>query len=189
MKPTQEELKWIWRYSYSRTSLLEAHEWIDVLGQIDPKSPQIGALTCAIVIAYARPFTQSQISQTERVVPLSGVSPPSHLSATHETVLELRNKVMGHKDATPAKGDTATPNKILIKRDETGFDLSTIVFEGIALNKRGELKSLCSHFVAHCEARTRTLIEPYRSEIMQQPLGVYELLVTESHNDWIRPLK
>ena len=189
MRPSHQELKDLWLYSYSRGSLLEADQWLNVMDQTDLESPQTSALVCATVVAYARPFTISQVTGKERVVPLKGVSPPSHLSASHEMVLKLRDKVIGHKDATVAKGDTATPNIILVNRDATGFDIHTIIVRGMAPNIRKELKSLCSHFVAYCEAQIRPLFTRYGQEIMRHPIGVYELLVTEGPDDWIQPHK
>jgi hypothetical protein len=186
MRPSHDELKSLWIYSYSRASLLEAQQWLDSMDHTDPKSPQFRALVCASVVAYARPFMISQVTQKERVVPLKGVLPPSPLNATHAMVLKLRDKVMGHKDATPAKGDSTTPNIMLIRRDATGFDLHTIIIEGMELETRTEVKALCSHFVAHCEAQVHPIIARYGSEIMRHPVGTYELLVTEPPHDWIR---
>jgi len=103
--------------------------------------------------------------------------------------LKLRDKVMGHKDATPAKGDSTTPNVMIIRRDPTGFDLHTVIIEGMEAATRREMKGLCAHFVAHCESQVRPIIAQYGPEIMRRPIGAYELLVTEPPDDWIRPLR
>jgi|SRR5581483_1202525 len=187
MRPSHEELKQLWLYSYSRASLLEAQQWLYAMEHTDEKSPQFRALICASVIAYARPFTTSQVTAKERVVPLQGVLAPPALEAAHATVLKLRNKLMGHKDATPAKGDPATPNVMLIRRNAKGFDLHTIIVEGMLPETRKEVISLCDHFVAHCVSHVQPIIDHYGPEIMRHPIGLYELLVTEPPNDWLKP--
>ena len=166
--------------------MLEADQWLDAMDQTAPDSLQARALIYAAVVAYARPFTISQVTPKERVVPLKDIPPPLHLAATHTMILDLRNKVIGHKDATPAVGNVATPNIILIKLDATGLNLRTVNIKGMTPGIRKEWKSLCSHFVAHCVAQIHPLFMRYYSEIRRQPDGVYELLVTEPPDDWIR---
>ena len=189
MRPSYEELKRLWLYSYSRASLIEADQWLDAMPQTDPKTPQFRALICAVVVAYARPFTASQVTPTERVVPLKGVVPPPQLSAAHEMILKLRDKVMGHKDATPAKGDSTTPNVMIIDRDAKGFDLHTIIIEGMEPETQREVKSLCSHFIAYCHAQVDPIVKHYGPEIMLRPIGRYQLLVSQPPNDWIRAIR
>jgi hypothetical protein len=186
MRPSHEDLKRIWLYSYSRASLLEAKEWLDAMDHPDLKSLQMRAFVCATTVAYARPFTPSQITAKERVVPLKGVQPPKQLRATHENVLKFRDKVMGHKDAIAAKGDLKSPNSICIRRDADGFNLHTIIFEGMELETRKEVKSLCDYFVLHCDALIQPILTRCGPEIMRHPIGEYELLVTEPPNDWIK---
>lgn len=119
-------------------------------------------------------------------MPLKGIPPPPDLGATHAMILKLRDKVMGHKDATPANGDAASPNIMLIRRDATGFNLHTIIIEGMTAETQKEMTGLCSHFVAHCESQVGPIIARYGPEVMSRPIGEYELLVAEPPNDWIR---
>jgi hypothetical protein len=186
MRPNVEELKSIWLHSYSRTSLLEAKRCLSAIDTAKPGSAEHGALVCATVVAYARPFTKWQITLKERVVPLEGIPPPVRLEAAHKIVLKLRDKVVGHKDAVLSKDDGVSPNIVVFRRDTTGFDLHTIIIDDMHGQARKEVKELCSHFVAHCEEKLKSLIGPYLPEIMRFPPGLYELLVAESPNDWIR---
>lgn len=186
MRPTHDELKSIWLHSYSRSSLLEAQQWIDTMARINPKAPEMRALVCATVISYARPFTISQVTAKERVVPLAGVAPPQELAAAHEMVLKLRNKVMGHKDAIPAKGDAVSPNIVLLRRDATGFDLHTVIIEGMTDKNQDEVRKLCQHFTAYCESKIRPIIDHYGDEVMKYPPGMYELVVCDAPDPWVR---
>jgi hypothetical protein len=145
MTPTAEELASLWLYTYSRASLLEAESWIDVLSASAADStPVARALSCSIVVSYARPFTKSQVTKDKRVIPLGDVEPPHELASTHCIMLKLRDKVIGHKDAIPAAGDSVTPNIVLLKRDSCGFDIHTVIVTGVDLDLLTELKSLCT---------------------------------------------
>jgi len=144
------------------------------------------ALVYAAVVAYCRPFTKSQVTPTERVIPLDDVSPPGHLAAAHGNMLNLRDKVIVHKDAVPTKG-YSTPNMILLDRVGSGFQLYTTRLGEMGTEQRKAVKELCSYFFQHCEAKLRPLTRKYHPELMRYPEGAYELLITESPNEWIRP--
>ena len=186
MRPTFEVLKAIWLLCYSRSAFHEATQWVDEMETVQDPS-HIQALVYATVVAYARPFTQSQVTPDQRVVPLAGVLPPSHLATTHNDILNLRNKVIGHKDALPAKGHPDTPNMILLHRVGSSFELYTTRVLDMEPEQRKAVKELCSHFITHCEAKLRPLTRRYYAEVMRHQPGVYELLVSEPPNDWIRP--
>src|SRR4051812_2250931 len=115
MRPTVEDLQAIWLFTYSRDSLLEAANFLAELDKVAPESLQYRALIDAAVVAYARPFTVCLLPpERKRVVPLEDVLPPQHLAQFHEHALIVRDTVIGHKDATPAKGYTATPNSVVV---------------------------------------------------------------------------
>jgi hypothetical protein len=185
MRPSHLEIKTLWLCSYARTSLLEARDWLTLMEHTDGNTIQMAALTCATVVAYARPFTKSQITAKERVIPLREVKPPPRLFDTHGIILKLRDKVMGHKDATAAAGDSSTPNRILIQKNAKGFSVSTVVVEDLPADVRSEAKLLCSHFIAHCEAAIDSILTAHRAEIMNRPDGLYEILVIDGPQEWI----
>ncbi len=173
MRPTSAELTDVWLHVYSRTSLLEADRAIDALRVLPPNSATLAqALMCSIVVAYARPFTKSQITKDTRVIPLNGIDPPSMLASTHCMLLKLRDKVFG--------------NIVLIKRVPSDFHFHSAIVADIAPSLLTEIKELCSFFVAHCISRLAPFIARYRADIMQRPEGFYELVVCEPPADWLR---
>ena len=104
----------------------------------------------------------------------------------HDDLLNLRNKVIGHKDALAARGHPNSPNMILLHRVESSFDLYTTGVRDVEPEFRQAVKELCAHFIAHCEAKLRPLTQRYYAELMRLPPGTYELLVSEPPNEWIR---
>src|SRR5438132_14305279 len=101
-------------------------------------------------------------------------------------MLKLRDKVVGHKDAIVAAGDSVTPNIVLVKRNSCGFDIHTVIVTGIDLGLLTELKSLCTFFITHCEAQLKPFITQYGPEIMKEPQGVYEIVISGGADRWIR---
>jgi hypothetical protein len=189
MRFSTDELKRLWLHAYSRSSLNEAVEWIDALPHLPPDLPLGRALVCAAVVAYARPFSRCRVSPTEEVAPLQGIAPPMHLIERHRDALNLRNKVIGHKDATPAKGHSTTPNMVLLNIAATQFDLHTTMIGGMDEPTRLALKELCLFFIQHCENIMRPLTNALFPEIMKKSPGVYELIISEPPEDWIRPFQ
>ena len=185
MRPTFEDLKAIWLLCYSRSAFNEASGWLQEMETVqDPGHYE--ALVYAAAVAYSRPFTKSQVTPDKRVIPLDGVSPPSHLVIAHENLLDLRDKVIGHKDAVPTKGYSGTPNMILLDRIGSRFELNTTRLGEMAAEQRKAAEELCSYFVRHCEAKLRPLTQKYYPELIRYPEGVYELLISEPPNEWIR---
>jgi hypothetical protein len=191
MRPTVEDLQDIWVFTYSRASLLDAANFLAELDKVAPESLQYRALVGAAVVAYVRPFRFCLLPpERKRVVPLKDVLPPQHLAEAHKHALILRDTMIGHTDATPAEGYTATPNIALVAIDHQGnISLnSTMIGEMLPPMKRA-LPELCAYFVKHCEENLSRLRETYRSELLKNPPGKYELVISEPPADWIIPFQ
>jgi hypothetical protein len=193
MRPTVDDLQAIWLFTYSRSSLLDAanflgqlSEVVPELNKVTPESLRYRALIDAAVVAYARPFTACFLPpDRKRVVPLAGVSPPEHLAEFHDNALTLRDTMIGHKDATPAKGYTVTPNIVVVRIYHDDFSLNAAMLGGMEPAMKNALGELCAYFVKHCEANLSRLNKVYDSEVMKHPPGQYELVVSEPPADWL----
>lgn len=152
------------------------------------------ALICAAVIAYARPFMESRLpvsatataGKKKKVKALDCIPPPSGLLFAHTEVLALRNKVLGHKDATPAQGHTETANKLLLQVDANGeVALHTTPPIEMSIQLRTDLKALCAHFIGHCDQQFVLFVKKNSNELTLTP-GPYQILITEPPDDWIK---
>jgi hypothetical protein len=185
MRPTLDELKNFWLLAYSRSALIQADGWAQDMENSDPKSSIHRALIHALIVSYARPFTQSQVTTSQRIVSLAGVEPPKALALTHNNLVSLRNKVIGHADALPAKGHAETPNRVLIFRDTAGFNLHTVLTADIGAEERKNVRQLCRHFIGHCDDKLNALIARFGTDLPTS-LGVYEVLMTEAPEEWFK---
>jgi hypothetical protein len=188
-RPTIEELQTFWLLAYSRASLLDANAFLEAMETANPNSIEVRAMIDAAVVAYARPFNKFQVTRERRVAPLAEIPPPTHLAEFHQDALDLRNKLIGHKDATPARRHTTTPNVALVHIDSEGFNLHTTIISEMEAPMRNALKELCAYFVKHCEKNLRPLTRGYFSEVMKHPPGRYELVISKPPADWIRPFR
>jgi hypothetical protein len=190
MRPTVEDLQAIWLFTYSRASLLDAAAFLAELDKVEPESLQCRALIDAAVVAYARPFTVCWLPpERKRVVPLKDVLPPQHLAEFHEHALIIRDTVIGHKDATPAKGYTATMNIVLVGIYSDNFSLHSTMPGEMLPPLKNALPELCTYFVKHCEENLSRLKKIYLSELMKNPQGEYELVISEPPADWLIPFR
>jgi len=190
MRPTVEHLQDIWLFTYSRDSLLDAANSLAELDKVAPESLQYRALIDAAVAAYARPFTVCLLPpERKRVVPLKDVLPPQHLAQFHEHALIMRDTMIGHKDATPAKGYTATPNIVLVHIYPDNFSLNSTTIGEMEPATKSALPELCAYFVKQCEGNLSRLRKIYLSELMKNPPGQYELVISEPPADWLIPFQ
>jgi len=188
LRPSFQELKDVWLYGFARSSLHEAIACLD--GVPSAASDTVTrALLSTTFIAYARPFSAWQVTSSERVVPLAKINPPPHLLQNHKDALAVRNKLIGHKDATPGEGHSTTPNMILLHVTPTHFDLHTTTIDSMDEPARMALRELCMFFVDHCEAKLRRVTRIYHSEITSKDPGIYELVVAKPPDEWIRPFR
>jgi hypothetical protein len=197
MRPNVEDLQAIWLFTYARSSLLDAanflgelSEIVPELSKITPESLRYRALVDAAVVAYSRPFTTCFLPPNrKKVVPLKDALPPQHLAQFHEDALAMRDTAIGHKDATPAKGYTATPNIVLVGILPDNFSLNATTFGQMLPSMKNALGKLCDYFVNQCEANLSRLRKIYLSEFMKHRPGLYELVISEPPSDWLIPFR
>jgi hypothetical protein len=190
MRPTVEDLQAIWLFTYSRSSFIDAADFLNELDKAAPESLLHRALVDAAIMAYARPFRNCFLPpERRRVVPLKDVQPPEHLAEAHKHALDLRDTVIGHKDATPADGYTATMNRVLVGNYPDEFSLSSAMIGEMLPPLRKALRELCAHFRKHCESNMDRLRKQYRSEFDRHPAGKYELVISESPAAWLVPFQ
>ncbi|MCC6234282.1 MAG: hypothetical protein IT580_16685 [Verrucomicrobiales bacterium] len=187
MRPTPEELRDLWLFAYARTSLLEAIDWIYLMDSAPSGSHSVDALLAAVVVAYGRPFTKSQLTRSVRKPALQDVAAPAHLQSTHDVLLILRDKVIGHKDATIPDKHSGTPNMLFVRKEGNDFELSTVVVTELRPEARKEAMLLCKHFVQYCEEQCRRFLERYGPELGKMSSGVYRVQIDDASPDWITP--
>lgn len=182
---TRQERLDLWRYVYSRSSFLEARAAAQFLlrDQHGLEHYYRVALLTALVIAYARPFSCAQIDRTRRVIPMADVPVPDRYKDLHETLLEMRHQVFGHKDATRPVLESGVLNEVHFVRKGDYVDVHTVLPGSY---EEADLRATCQlidDLVAKLDAKINTLVESHPLPIAGE--GVYRLNLDESKKPWI----
>jgi hypothetical protein len=178
--PPQHDRIEIWRYQYARASLIEASEAAKfLLGKGPLRSPLQEAVVSLIVMAYARPFTESRTTASERLIPLNKKAVPPAFGDLHAELLHMRNWAIGHKDATAFPSTLL--NRVVVHVGDSGIELRTTSPINITDSALRRTLELCGHPITHCEAEVRKYIS-YFSGVCK---GVYYLSLEQSPSEWL----
>ena len=177
--PSQHDRIEIWRYTYARSSLVEAREAAKLL-LAHPEFPDElkQAIVCQILVAYARPFTKSQVTDSKRIVSLASELVPDKFQALHKEHLEMRDRGVGHKDAIAFP--SSPMNRVIIRRDETGFELNTVSHYTMLESGLRQTIELCDYFIQHCVSN----LTRYCTSFVTIAKGVYVLSLEENPKEW-----
>lgn len=197
--PTLQQRIAIWEHAFARTAFLDAAEWAKYL-RATPGIPYEvrRAVVAAIIISYARPFTRSRVpaegkkkSWEQKLGPMDAILPPVKLKETHATMLTGRDKLIGHKDALAAEGDTRTPNVVLLKvTTPTGFEVGTVGVYDVDDKILAEVGELCEFYISHCAAELGKLVFPHSPHFKSLVAGGwYEMSMEPQPTEWLTPAK
>jgi len=92
--PSYAERILFWQQAYARSAFIDAGRYAGRILELDPPLGSLDrkSLTAAFVSAYGRPFKQ------RRAVRLSDDSVPIEHRATHDSIIEVRDKIIAHRD-------------------------------------------------------------------------------------------
>lgn len=196
--PSQDERLQIWRYTYARQSFFEARTaakllYDDATLSCMAKDASVlatlkSALTCQVVIAYVRPFTESRLTHMERrgkpLVPAGAV--PPLLKKRHQSLMNMRHQAIGHKDAT-AFPDIPF-NKVFVKSLSDSIEIHTAPVGGIEPRAIREVIRLCERLICYCQDALEPFCRKYMCGAHKPPVGVYVMSTDESPGSWLKRL-
>lgn len=179
--PSHQDRIEIWRYTYARSSLIEAREAAKLL-IAHPEFPDEikEAIVYQIVIAYARPFTKSQVTDFKRIVPLAIDVVPAEFQPLHDEYLQMRNRTIGHRDAVAFP--SAPLNKVIVHVDNAGFvELHTVSPFTMLDSGLQQTLLLCDHLIKHCVLK----VGDYCHHFVGVAPGTYVLSIDENPAEWL----
>ena len=193
MNPSEQERIAIWKWAYTRGCLLNCSSFLDELVAANNyPHTVIRALNDAAIVSYGQPFTNWDVLPKipgERakisIKPLDQIAPPDVLKIAHDQLLELRHKVVAHKDGVV--GQFGKTNVVHILRDAKGFNVPTIQLATLHPSLVVNAKQLCAFYIAHCEHQLNIIIGKYKDSIFALDVGTYELILDPS-DDWLKLL-
>jgi len=178
--PSHHDRIEIWRFTYARSSLVEAREAAKLLIAHPEFSDEIKqAIVYQIVVAYARPFTKSQVTDSERIVPLAKDVVPAEFQRLHDEYLQMRDRTIGHKDAVAFP--SAPLNKVIVHIDDAGFQLHTVSPFTMLDSGLQQTISLCDRLIEHCVSKVRG----YCHHFVGIGRGTYVLSIEGNPAEWL----
>lgn len=184
--PTIDERLDIWRVTYSRASLRQAQDIGDVLLAIQPHisvAHRLGLLT-GLVVTYARPFSCAQLTKERRIIPMHDIEIPSQHRELHESFMEMRHQVFGHKDATGPSVDDGVLNQVLFVIKGGYLRPCTVTPASYDHEKIEEMKLLCGQLLSVLDDKLNDLMERYPMPISAQD-GTYSLNIHDPGRPWV----
>jgi hypothetical protein len=152
--PPQHDRIEIWRYLYAKDSLLEAREAAKFLLANRPLSPPLQrAVVCNIVIAYARPFTKSQLTASERCPTLTEDAVPAEFRALHDQCWEIRHWAIAHKDATALPSTLL--NRVVVRVSDSGVRMNATCPSDMPESALQQMVELCERLVAPARPKSK----------------------------------
>ena len=178
--PLQDDRIEIWRYIYARSSLIEAREAAKLLLVRRDLSDEVKrAIICQIVVAYARPFTKSQVTDSKRIQPLAEDIVPVEFQDLHKEHLQMRDRAFGHKDAVAFPSTTL--NRVVVQVDDRGVEFHTISpFTMLDAGLQRTI-TLCDRLMEHCESK----VKPYSQHFAAVTKGIYVLSLEHNPARWL----
>jgi hypothetical protein len=178
--PSQDHRIEIWRYTYARSSLIEAREAAKLLIKHPEFPDEIKqAIVCQIVIAYARSFTKSRVTDSKRITPLASDVVPAEFRQLHDEYIQMRDQTIGHKDAVAFP--SAPLNKVIVCRDDAGFELHTVSPFTMFDTGLQQTITLCDRLIEHCMSK----VQAYCQYFIGVGKGIYVLSVEENPTKWL----
>lgn len=176
----------IWRYTYARSSLVDALDAAQALldGQASLMLVLKKALVGHLVISYARPFTKSQFTISKRDIPLTETSVPSTKRATHDFLLKMRDKSIGHKDATAFADSTV--NRVLVRLGDDSLSLHTVSPFDIDPAKLADIMALCEELIESCDIALDPYVRTYFLGKSRPAKGEYLIMTEEAPSEWLK---
>ena len=180
--PTRNERLELWKFAYARASFIDADMFLDELftSRLPLEHPGRKAISVAVTTAYARPFKQRPpVRLSEDLVP------PRHKD-THDSIIEIRDKSVAHRDVDGPIADFGLLNQVRFAvRDSTVFvdTISPILPD----DKARQVQALVKELIPKMQYHVNKYIKKFFTGSGTSD-GMYEMSLEPSPDRWLRRL-
>jgi len=176
--PTKAERIEFWKYSYARSSFVHADQFAR---RVFSNSPVLehtlrDAINFGIVTAYGRPFKQRP------EVRLSGDIVPKQHRAVHDELIEMRDKVVAHRDLDGPVANWGFISQVQVFSFGNAIEIHTL--SPIISGKMAEkVSSLCVVLIKLMAKKT----EPFLKYLMPPPpKGPHVVSLENDPAEWLQ---
>lgn len=179
--PSKAERISFWQHAYARASFVEARLECELLINANPtvNSTFRRALSVAIATLYCRPFKQRKaVRLREDIV-------PAEFRATHNDMIEIRDKSIAHRDLDAAVADWGFISQLRVNIESGELTINTLS-PIVANEKVHELLPLLDALIAKMDAASLEFINKYLVQ-MHAADGSYVVSLDDSPSTWLLP--
>jgi hypothetical protein len=179
--PNRTERIEFWKYSYARSSFVHADLFARRIFRNSPPLDRTlrDAITFGIIAAYGRPFKQRPEVRLSR-----DVVPKRHL-ATHDDLIEMRDKVVAHRDLDGPTADWGFVSQLQIFSFGSDVEIHTLspIISGELAE---EISSLCVILINLMSECAKPLLKYLKSPL---PKGRYVVSLEDDPAEWLQRVK
>lgn len=178
--PTQDERIEFWKHAYARASFVDARIFAEQLlaSHLPLDNPLRKALSIAVLTTYCRPFKQrTRVRLSETIV-------PQQYHDLHGSLIEMRDKVVAHRDLDGPIADWGFLSQLEIA--VAGGELVINTNSPVLLDqKANDMLPLCDHLTAAMDQVVNDFAGKFLGQLASQQ-GVHVLCLDDATADWTR---
>ena|SRR2546426_11173399 len=177
--PSKAERIAFWQHAYARASFVQARIFTDLLLRITPPMNDTlrRALTIAIVTVYSRPFKQ------RKAVRLPDDIVPAQFRDTHDSIIEIRDKSIAHRDLDGPVADWGfiSQLRVTIASGELTIDTISSIFTD---EKGHELLPLLDFLIPEMDRRSLAFVNDHLLSLHASD-GSYVVSLEDAPDPWL----
>jgi hypothetical protein len=178
--PTKEDRLEFWKFAYARASFVDAKHFLELLldPDLEDSSPVRKALSIAASIVYARPFKQrNQVRLPDEIVP------KQHKDA-HDSVIDIRDTVIAHRDIDAPEADCGPINQLRVNVQSRKLTVQTVSPFMSVRNARLVYNLVCE-MIKKMNYHIRKHVKRDVMKVTQSD-GTYILSLEDDPEEWLR---
>lgn len=182
--PSYAERIHFWQQAYARAAFIDADRYVEKILELDPTIDSFDrkSLTSLFVSTYGRPFKQ------RKAVRLSDDTVPVEHKATHDSIIEVRDKIVAHRDLDGPVTDWGFVSEVRID----------IVSQELAINTRSPCISnelahaarpLISYLISTADSTIDDFVRRFIMTSITQADASYIVSLEDTPKHWLQQEK
>jgi hypothetical protein len=174
--PSYRDRAAFWRDSYARSSFVHAAAFVSAMFR-ELYSVERDAFTIAITAAYCRPFKQ------RKSVRLSEDLVPAEHKETHDTLIEMRDKVIAHRDLVGPNAEWGFVSDLHVSVKSRQMELNTISPK-ITDELAQKVLALTGHLISVLDERINAFVGHNLGRVFRND-GTYVVSLDDDPAEWL----
>lgn len=182
-KPSLEERIAFWKHAYARASFVDARIFLEQIleSRMSLTHPVRKAMSIAALVTYCRPFKQrSTVRLPDEIIPVQ-------YNDLHDSLIEMRDKVVAHRDLDGPIADWGFLSQLEI--EVSGGNLVINTNSPVLPDQKAKyMLPLCDHLIAAMDEVVNDFAGRFLGQLASQQ-GVHVLCLDDATPDWTKKIR